>query len=79
MKTLTLKILQIFEARLNVVALKNGLSRSEIVRRALVEYFSRDDVSNQGSFLDLSQDLAGSIEDSPELSTNKALFEGYGK
>jgi hypothetical protein len=79
MKTLTLKIPEILETRLNVFAHKNRLSRSEIVRRALVEYFSTANESNPGSFLDLAQDLAGSIDGSPDLSTNKTLLEGYGK
>jgi hypothetical protein len=79
MKTLTLKLPEILEAQLNILARKKGLSRSEIVRRALMEYFSRDDVNNSGSFLDLSRDLAGSIEGPSDLSTNKAHFERYGK
>ena len=79
MKTLTLKLPEILEARLETLARKNGLSRSEIVRRALVAYFSRDDVSDSGSFLDLARDLAGSVEGPSDLSTSKAYFERYGK
>ena len=79
MKTLTLKLPEILEARLNTFARKKGLSRSEIVRRALMEYFSHDDESNSGSFLDLSRDLAGSIEGPSDLSTNKTHLEGYSK
>ena len=79
MKTLTLKIPEILEARLKILARKNGLTRSEIVRRALMEYFSSEKESNSDSILHLSQDLAGSIEGTPDLSTNKTLLEGYGK
>lgn len=79
MKTLTLKLPEILEARLNTFARKKGLSRSEIVRRALMEYFSHDDESNSGSFLDLSRDLAGSIESPSDLCTNKTHLEAYGK
>ena len=79
MKILTLKLPEVLEVRLNLFAHKNGLSRSEIVRRALMEYFSRDDVSHSGSFLELSRDLAGSIEGPSDLSTNKAHLERYGK
>ena len=78
MKTLTLKLPEILEARLNTFASKERQSRSEIVRRALIEYFSRD-ASNSGSFLDFSRDLVGSIEGPSDLSTNKAHMEGYGK
>lgn len=79
MKTLSLKLPEILESQLDIFARKNGMSRSEIVRRALLEYFSRDVVSRPGSFLDLARDLAGSIEGPSDLSTNKAYLEGYGK
>ncbi len=79
MKTLSLKLPEILETRLNTLAHKKGLSRSEIVRRALMEYFSSDDMDNSGSFLDLAKDLAGSIDGPPDLSSNKTHFERYGK
>ena len=79
MKTLSLKLPEILESQLDIFARKNGMSRSEIVRRALLEYFSRDEVSRPGSFLDLARDLAGSIEGPSDLSTNKDYLEGYGK
>ena len=79
MKTISLKLPEILEARLNTFARNNGMSRSEIVRRALMDYFSHDDVIHTGSFLDLSRDLAGSIEGKSDLSTNKAHYKRYGK
>ena len=78
MKTLTLKLPEILEKRLNISARKIGLSRSEIVRRALLEYLTNEKTIS-GSFLDLSNDLAGSIEGPSDLSTNKTHFEEYGK
>jgi len=79
MKTLALKLPEILEAQLEIFARQKGLSRSEIIRRALIDYFSNDDGSKAASFLDLSRDLVGSIDGSPDLSTNKAHFEGYGR
>ncbi len=79
MKTLTLKLPEILESKLNNIAHKSGLSRSEVVRNALTEYFSREDLRNAGSFLDLARDLAGSIEGPYDLSTNKSHLEGFGK
>lgn len=79
MKTLSLKLPETLENQLNIVARKNDLSRSEIIRRALVEYFSRDKESRPGSFLDLARDLAGSIEGPSDLSTNKDYLKGYGQ
>lgn len=79
MKTLTLKLPEILEAQLNAFARKKGISRSEIVRSALGEYISRNEIDISGSFLDLSKDLAGSIEGPSDLSTNKSNLKEYGK
>jgi hypothetical protein len=79
MKTLTLKLPEGLETRLISFARKKGQSKSEIVRRALIQYLSRNDTRQLGSFLDLSRDLAGSVEGPPDLSTNKAHLDGYGQ
>ena len=78
MDTLTLKVPDLLNTQLNSYAKKKGLSKSEIVRIALLEYFSKDDTRFEGSFLDLSEDLAGSIEARSDLSSNKDFLEGYG-
>jgi hypothetical protein len=78
MNTLTLKVPELLNTRLNTYARKKGMSKSEIVRIALSEYFSKDDTQFEGSFLDLSRDLVGSVEAREDLSTNKDYFEGYG-
>lgn len=79
MKTLTLKLPEILESKLNNIAHKSGLSRSEIVRNALTEYFSNEDLRNSGSFLDLARDLVGSIEGPSDLASNKSHMEGFGE
>jgi antitoxin component of RelBE/YafQ-DinJ toxin-antitoxin module len=78
MSTLTLKVPDVLNAQLNSYAKQKGLSKSEIVRIALSEYFSRDNIPFEGSILDLSEDLAGSIEAPSDLSINKDYLEGYG-
>ena len=78
MDILTLKVPEMIKTQLNSLAKKRGLSKSDIVRRALVEYFSKDNVALSGSFLDLAEDLAGTIKASSDLSTCKANLEGYG-
>jgi len=78
MNTLTLKVPEIIKTQLNSFAKKQGMSKSDIVRQALIEYFSKDHVTVSGSFLDLAVDLAGTIEASSDLSTSKAHLEGYG-
>lgn len=78
MSTLTLKVPDVLNAQLNSYAKQKGLSKSEIVRMALSEYFSRDNIPFEGSILDLSEDLAGSIEAPSDISSNKDYLEGYG-
>ncbi len=77
MSTLTLKVPDVLNTQLNSYAKQKGLSKSEIVRIALSEYFSRDNISFEGSILDLSEDLAGSIEAPSDISINKDYLEGY--
>jgi len=78
MSTLTLKVPDVLNSQLNCYAKQKGLSKSEIVRIALVEYFSRDNIKYEQSILDFSEDLAGSIEAPSDISTNEDYLEGYG-
>ena len=79
MDTLTLKVPDIIKEKLNTFAKRKGLSRSEIVRSALLEYFSHDDLDKEGTFFDLAKDLAGSLNGPSDLSKNKDYLDGYGK
>ena len=79
MKTLTVKLPEILEAKLNALIQKTGQKKSTIVRRALAQFLSDDETIQLGSFLDLSRDLAGSIKGPSDLSVNKARFEEYGQ
>jgi len=78
MDTLTLKVPELLNTQLSSYARKKGLSKSEIVRIALLEYLSKDDTRFKGSFLDLCEDLAGSIEAPSDISANKEYLAGYG-
>lgn len=79
MNTLTLKVPDIIKEKLNNYSKRKGLSRSEIVRNALIEYFNKDDLDRQGTFYDLAKDLAGSVSEKPDLSSNKEYLSGYGQ
>jgi len=79
MDTLTLKISSAIKEKLKTYSKRKGLSRSEIVRNALLDYFERDDFDKEGTFYDLAQDLAGSINSNSDLSTNKKYLTGYGQ
>ena len=79
MDTMTLKIPDFIKEKLKNFSKKKGLSKSEIVRNALIEYLDKDDVIKKGTFMDLAMDLAGSVDEKPDLSTNKKYLEEYGK
>ncbi len=79
MNTLTLKVPSGIKEKLKTYSKRKGLSKSEIVRNALLDYFERDDLDKQGTFYDLAKDLAGSVESKTDLSTNKEYLTGYGQ
>ena len=79
MDTLTLKIPVVIKEKLKTYSKRIGLSRSEIVRKALLEYFDKDGLDKQGTFYDLAKDLAGSVKGSSDLSTNTDYLSGYGQ
>jgi predicted transcriptional regulator len=79
MDTLSLKIPKAVRERLYTYAKRTGLSRSEVVRKALVEFFEKDEVKKEGTLYDLAGDLAGSVKGPRDLSTNKEHLSGYGR
>jgi len=79
MYTLTLKIPEIIKEKLNSYSEYKGLSKSEIVRNALLEYFDKGNFEKEGTFYDMAKDLAGSVESTADLSTNKKFLTEYGK
>lgn len=79
MITLTLKVSDVLNAQLKTFAQKKGLSKSEIVRIALNDYFSKNENDISNSFYDYSKDLSGKIVAEPDLSTSKKYFADYGK
>lgn len=79
MNTLTLKVPEVIKEKLKTYARRKGLSRSEIVRNALIEYFDKDEFDKVGTFLDLAKDLAGSLNGPSDLSFNKDHLSGYGQ
>jgi len=75
--TLTLKVSSGIKEKLKAYSKRKGLSKSEIVRKALLDYFERDDLDKQGTFYDLAKDLAGSVNGETDLSTNEEYLTGY--
>jgi len=79
MDTMTLKIPDVIKEKLKNFSKKKGVSKSEIVRNALIEYLDNDDVIKKGTFMDLAMDLAGSVDEKQDLSINKKYLKEYGK
>jgi len=79
MKTIAIKLPDDLLARIRDAAMKRGETRSAVMREALQEYFSGKKDQNDLSCLDLAGDLVGSMEGPPDLSTNQAYMNGYGK
>ena len=80
MKTLTVKVPEALDARLNALARRQSVGRSMIVRRALVRYLaSVEGRSSEATFLNLARDLAGSVEGPRDLSTAQRHMKGYGR
>jgi len=79
MDILTLKIPSTIKEKLLTYSRRKGITKSEVVREALLEYFNREDTEEDGTLYDLSKDIAGSVKGPKNLSTNKDYFEGYGR
>ncbi len=79
MKTVSLKLPELLDAKLTTLIRKRGTSKSAIIREALEEYLSREGEPSPGSFLELAQDLCGCVEGPVDLSTNQDHLDGYGQ
>ncbi len=79
MKMLSLKVPETLYGDLTALAEHKGVSKSELVRDALVELFRKHRAPGRGSALALLEDLAGSIDGPQDLSFNKAYLEDLGR
>jgi predicted transcriptional regulator len=78
-KTLTVKVPEVLDARLSALARRKSLKRSVIVRRALSQYLSTNDRGSADSCLDLARDLAGCVSGPRDLSVGRRHLKGYGR
>ena len=79
MKTIALKLPDSLLARLETAARERDVNRSALIRQALEEFMSSKRKGRQTSCLDLTRDLAGSVGGPPDLSTNRAHMDEYGR
>ncbi|MFZ4577176.1 MAG: CopG family transcriptional regulator [Myxococcota bacterium] len=76
MKAVTVKLEQDEVSYVDALARRRGLTRSDVVRDALVAYRISD---RPATFGELAADLAGSVEGPRDLASNADHMDGYGK
>lgn len=81
MSTLSLKLADKLDREIVRASRKQGISKSELVRRAINRYLNHlQDEKPFVSALELAGDLVGSIKGLPsDLSSNPKYMEDYGK
>jgi Arc/MetJ-type ribon-helix-helix transcriptional regulator len=81
MNTISLKISAPLEDTLTLLSQQERVSKSELVRRALLAYAAqRSKASTKQSALDLAGDLVGCFSGSPpDLSSNPAYLADFGR
>jgi hypothetical protein len=77
MKNISLQISRTLDDQIKRLSRKRGEKKEDLLKKAL-EMYSKEKI-NHPSCLDLSNDLAGCVEASPDLSSNKKRMNGYGE
>jgi Arc/MetJ-type ribon-helix-helix transcriptional regulator len=80
-RTLTVKIPEPLERNIALVARRERISKSELVRRATTHYVAqRDEKRSFQTALDLAGGLIGSVRGAPaDLAANPDYLDDYGK
>jgi len=76
---MSLKLPTELNHRVKSLAMKRKTSMSAIVREALEQYLATESGRFEGSVLDLTQDLAGSVSGPRDLSKGKKYIRKYGR
>ncbi|MFQ5903768.1 MAG: ribbon-helix-helix protein, CopG family [Candidatus Binatia bacterium] len=79
MKTISLKLTESLDKKLAKAAAKRVASKSAVVREALESYIQNEKTPQQGSCLELAQDLIGCVEGPRDLSFHEKHTKGFGK
>jgi Arc/MetJ-type ribon-helix-helix transcriptional regulator len=78
MKTITCKLPEKLDADLTLVAKEEGVSKSEVVRKALEDRIGRRRGKKSPRAFDLVGDLAGTLHGPADLLTNPKYMEDFG-
>lgn len=82
MKTISLKLSDALDKRLERAAKRRKQTKASIVRAALEQFLNGaagETPVRAGSVLDLAGDLVGCVEGPGDLSTNPKYMRGYGE
>ncbi|MCG8456921.1 MAG: ribbon-helix-helix protein, CopG family [Holophagales bacterium] len=78
MRTISSKLPESLYGDLAAVSAREGISRSELIRRALGEFLARKDLPERVNALTRLEGLVGCLEGPEDLSTNPAYLEDLG-
>ena len=78
-RTISVKIPRPLAARLSAAVRRRKTSQSAIVREALEGHLQAHPLAPAGSFLELAQDIIGSVAGPADLSSNRGRRRGYGR
>jgi hypothetical protein len=78
-KLVAVKLAAGVDERVVEEARAQGVTRSEIVRRAIMRYLAPGARRESASFLAQARHLAGCVEGPVDLSTTEAHLDGYGR
>lgn len=79
MKTISLKLPETLNSRLNRVAKQRDTSKSEIIREAIESFLGERPIVAQTSFLQAAGDLLGTLDGPVDLASNPKHLKGYGR
>jgi len=79
MKTVSLKLPDDLDSRLERAARGRGSSKSALVRKALIRFLPADGSPGGPSFLDRAGRLVGCVDGPADLSSNPRHLRGYGE
>jgi hypothetical protein len=79
LKTLTIKVPEELDLKLEAAAAKRKERKSTLIRAAIESFVNTEQAITSNSCLDLAKDLIGLVEGPPDLSHNKKHLKGYGR
>ena len=79
MKTISLKLSETLDSRLNGVAKLRDTSKSEIIREAIESFLGDQQTATQLSFQQAAGELLGSLDGPADLASNPKHLKGYGR